>query len=62
MSVIMGFYTQRWQAYVEKYGRPEEGVDPELKEILAKRKIFLKRYTLFSLSLTVFYILIYNKH
>lgn len=36
---------QRWQAYVEKYGRPEEGVDPELREILAKRKIFLKRYT-----------------
>ena len=34
---------QRWQAYVEKYGRPEEGVDPELREILAKRKIFLKR-------------------
>ena len=27
---------------LKKYGRPE-GVDPELKEILAKRKIFLKR-------------------
>ena len=40
---------QRWQAYVEKYGRPEEGVDPELREILAKRKIFLKRYILWSI-------------
>ena len=26
-----------------RYGRPEEGVDPELKEIPAQRKICLKR-------------------
>ena len=33
---------QKWQTYLEKYAEPE--ADPELSEILAKSKIFLKRY------------------
>ena len=34
---------QKWQSYVEKYSKPEEEASPELRDILANRKVFMKR-------------------
>ena len=43
LSFFCVYVFQKWQSYVEKYSKPEEEASPELREILANRKVFLKR-------------------
>ena len=43
LSFFYVYVFQKWQSYVEKYSKPEEEASPELREILANRKVFLKR-------------------
>lgn len=43
IQYVCMYVPQKWQSYVEKYSKPEEEASPELREILANRKIFMRR-------------------